>query len=69
MLWQDSIEFMIENGVNTFIEIGPGKALTGFVKRIGKFMNKSVETYNVNSVETLKRPLILWERRWQIEFI
>ncbi|GFN36509.1 ACP S-malonyltransferase [Tepidimicrobium xylanilyticum] len=55
VLWQDSIEFMIENGVNTFIEIGPGKALTGFVKRIGKFMNKSVETYNVNSVETLKK--------------
>lgn len=57
VLWQDSIEFMIEEGVNTFIEIGPGKALTGFVKRIGKSMKKSVEAHNVNSLETLKKTI------------
>lgn len=57
VLWQDSIEFMINEGVNTFIEIGPGKALTGFVKRIGKFMKKSVEIYNVNSTDTLKKTI------------
>jgi [acyl-carrier-protein] S-malonyltransferase len=34
--WRESVEFMIKNGVNHFIEIGPGKALTGMIKRIGK---------------------------------
>jgi [acyl-carrier-protein] S-malonyltransferase len=34
--WRDSVNFMKTNGVNHFIEIGPGKALTGMIKRIGK---------------------------------
>jgi [acyl-carrier-protein] S-malonyltransferase len=34
--WRESINFMTKNGVKHFIEIGPGKALTGMIKRIGK---------------------------------
>lgn len=48
--FEDSIKNMLENGVDTFIEIGPGKTLTGFVKRI----NKDVKLFNVNDVQSLE---------------
>ena len=38
--WRESIIKMIHNGVNHFIEIGPGKVLSGLVKRIDKSVNK-----------------------------
>lgn len=41
--WQRSVEYMIEMGVSTFIEIGPGQVLTGLIKRI----NKEVQTLNI----------------------
>ena len=41
--WQRSVEYMIEVGVSTFIEIGPGQVLTGLIKRI----NKDVHTLNI----------------------
>ena len=34
--WRESIEFMINNEVKEFIEIGPGKVLSGLVKRISR---------------------------------
>ncbi len=55
VLWVPSIEFMMDNDVDTFIEIGPGKALSGFVKRIAKRKGKDVRTYNVENIETLDR--------------
>ena len=48
--WQ-TIEKMIEDGVDTFIEIGPGKTLTGFVRKI----NKDIRTINIEKVEDLKQ--------------
>ncbi len=48
--WQRSIEYMIDNGVSTFIEIGPGKVLSGLIKRI----NKSVNTMNIGDAEAIK---------------
>lgn len=41
--WQRSIEYMIDNGVSTFIEIGPGRVLSGLIRRI----NRSVKTMNI----------------------
>lgn len=52
VLWQQSVEYMINNGVDTFVEIGPGKSLSGFVKRIGKAMGVDVKTLSVNNVES-----------------
>lgn len=48
--WQ-SIEKMIEDGVDTFVEIGPGKSLSGFVKRI----NKEVKVINIDKVADLEK--------------
>ncbi len=54
VLWQQSIEFMINEGVDTFVEIGPGKSLSGFAKRISKAMGKEVRILNVSSVESYR---------------
>ena len=51
--WQRSVEYMITQGVTTFVEIGPGKVLTGLVKRI----NRDVKTVNVGDVESVKKPI------------
>ena len=50
VLWQRSIEYMINKGVTTFVEIGPGKVLSGLIKRI----NKSVSTLNIGAAEAIK---------------
>ena len=57
VLWQQSVEFMINGGIDTFIEIGPGKSLTGFVKRIGKAMNKDIKSLNISDISTFDKTL------------
>ena len=47
--WQQSIEKMLEEGVDTFVEIGPGKTLAGFMKKIAP----DVKIYNIQKVEDL----------------
>ncbi len=54
VLWEDSVELMLENGVERFIEIGPGKTLSSFIKRIAKNANKKVEIQNVENMETFR---------------
>jgi [acyl-carrier-protein] S-malonyltransferase len=53
--WTRSIEYMVSRGVTTFIEIGPGQALTGMVKRIAK----GVTTMNVGNAEEVARAVTL----------
>ena len=48
--WRESIIFMINNGINHFIEIGPGKVLSGLVKRI----NRDVKINTINSESDIK---------------
>lgn len=50
VLWEDSVQKMIDLGVDTFIEIGPGKVLSGLVKKI----NRTVKIYAVSDEETCK---------------
>ena len=54
VLWEDSIRKMISDGVDTFIEIGPGKALSGFMKKI----DKSMRVFNVEDMASLSNTLI-----------
>ena len=49
--WQQTVERMIADGVDTFIEIGPGKTLSGFMRKI----NKDMKVYNVEKVEDLDK--------------
>ncbi len=48
--WDESVQKMVALGVESFVEIGPGKVLSGLVKRI----SKEVGTRNVEDVATLK---------------
>lgn len=54
VLWVPSVELMLENGVDTFVEIGPGKALSGFVKRIAKSKGVQVNVFNIEDMASLK---------------
>ena len=49
--WRESILYMIKNGVNEFIEIGPGKVLSGLVKRI----SGNVNVKSINTIEDIKK--------------
>ena len=49
--WQQSMERMIEDGVDTFIEIGPGKTLAGFLKKI----NRTVTVMNISCIEDVDK--------------
>ena len=48
-----TIELMENENIDEYIEIGPGKALTGFIKKD----IKEAKTYNINNIETLENYL------------
>jgi len=53
VFWEDSIRAMMEAGVDTFVEVGPGKVLSGFVKKI----DKGLRALNVEDRESLEKTL------------
>lgn len=52
--WQQSVETMAADGVETFIEIGPGRTLAGFNKKIGKAIGKDLTTYSIGTVADME---------------
>lgn len=53
VLWEDTIRKMLSDGVDTFVEVGPGKALSGFIKKI----TKDAAVYNVEDMASLEKTL------------
>lgn len=51
--WESTIELLIRDGYNLFVEVGPGRTLTGFMKKI----NRDVKSFYVQDGETLKKLL------------
>ncbi len=51
--WEESVRYMMSQGVNTFIEVGPGKALNGFLKKI----SRDIQGYNVEDIPSLEKTL------------
>ena len=51
--FEDSIRYMISQGVDTIIEVGPGKVLSGFVKKI----NKDIQLYQIEDNESLEKTI------------
>jgi [acyl-carrier-protein] S-malonyltransferase len=50
VLWQRSVEYMIENGVTTFVEIGPGRVLTALIRRI----DGNTNTKNIGDAPSIR---------------
>ncbi len=57
VLWVDSMELMIENGIKVFVEVGPGRILKGLMRRI----DRSVDVYSVNDVKSLHKFIARYE--------
>jgi [acyl-carrier-protein] S-malonyltransferase len=53
VLWEDSIVWMIEQGVTTFVEIGPGQVLSGLIKKI----NRDVAIHSISDVDSLRNTI------------
>lgn len=51
--WQQSVERMIQDGVDEFVEIGPGRTLTGFIRKI----SRNVTAVNIDRMEDFERYL------------
>ena len=57
ILWEDSVLLMIDRGVDTFIEIGPGRVLTSLIKRTAEAGGNGVNIYNVENMDNFKQLL------------
>lgn len=52
--FRKSIETMLEMGIDTFVEIGPGKTLSGFVKKVCREKGTEANIFNIENIETLE---------------
>ena len=53
VLWEDSVKTLLELGVDTFVEVGPGKVLSGLIKKV----DRSVKIYNVSDLDSLAKTI------------
>ena len=51
VLWEQSVRAMIADGVDIFVEIGPGKTLSGFMRKI----DKSVKMFRIGTMEEVEK--------------
>ena len=61
VLWTQTINNLVKDGVTTVVEIGPGKILTGLVKKI----NPDIECHNINDLITLQEFILFYESKLQ----
>ena len=53
VLWEDTVRFLITEGVDTFIEIGPGRVLSGLIRKI----DRNVQTFAISDQESLRKTI------------
>lgn len=53
--WTETVNYLVEQGVDTFVEVGPGKVLSGLIKRI----HRSATCVAVNDLETLQQAVVV----------
>ena len=62
VLWEDIVYLMINEGVNTFIEIGPGDTVTKFLNKINESIKAEIYALNVENISTLKTVIKLLKK-------
>lgn len=55
VMWEDSISMLMDEGFDRFIEIGPGKTLKGFIRKIGSKKGVKPEIINIDTLESLEQ--------------
>jgi [acyl-carrier-protein] S-malonyltransferase len=60
LLWEDSIRLMMSQGVSTFVEVGPGRVLSGLVRKI----DREVRVFNVEDVDSLEKTVEVLKTLW-----
>lgn len=62
VLWEDSISKLIDEGFDTFIEIGPGKTLKAFIKKISTKKKVATNVYNIENMESMNDFIEIYKR-------
>lgn len=57
--WVETVEYLLAQGVNTFVEVGPGKVLSGLIKKV----DKNVQLYNVSDLDSLQKTVAALKER------